>query len=335
MANDSLITDATVINDIDIQGGSADSLWEAGEGNGSIVQPAPKGEQVESPCVAKGVGAIAVGTDTSANSNYSHAEGMSSMTLDTGRYAGYMDGVAAHAEGNRTTAGGRASHAEGDNTVTNNIGEHAEGRYNVSHFVVAEWGNAGNTIHSVGIGTESPDLHFENSKNAFEIMQNGDAYLIGVGGYDGTNPADATRLQDAIGGSGDSGLIMIADDVIMTYDTTRVEFEAGILGSRILNEYKDNPYKYNLIVEVHGQKEDSGELFGYAANHFCYRRKQDGQFIAQCHDDLGEGISHDTTFECDADGNWRVLYSGFYYITEGQALPEEGSTVSIYLQKLR
>ncbi len=94
--------------------------------------------------------------------------------------------------------------------MANNIGEHAEGRYNVSHFAAAEWGNAGNTIHSVGIGSPSQTLEFENSKNAFEIMQNGDAYLYGVGGYDGTNPTDATRLQDAIGGGGGgSGLTEI------------------------------------------------------------------------------------------------------------------------------
>lgn len=35
-------------------------------------------------------------------------------------------------------------------------------------------------------------------KNAFEIMQNGDVYLINVGDYDGTNPDEAISIQDII-----------------------------------------------------------------------------------------------------------------------------------------
>ena len=44
------------------------------------------------------------------------------------------------------------------------------------------------TVHSIGIGTSA-----SARKNAFEVMRNGDAYLIGVDGYDGTN-AGATGV---------------------------------------------------------------------------------------------------------------------------------------------
>lgn len=304
--------------------------WKIGKGKGSIVQNTLESADLQVLCEANGVSAIATGCGTHANSNYSSAEGLISMTLDTGQYPGWMDGVAAHAEGNQTTAGGRASHAEGDGTTTNNIGEHAEGRYNISHFVTNEWGNPGNTIHSVGIGSPSQSLYFENSKNAFEIMQNGDAYLIGIGGYDGTNPTIATRLQDIIGGGSTGGLITIVKDLGLTY--TGTEFMTAIIGTPELAAYKAEPYKYNLIIEVHGRHEDSGELYGYTANHFCYMTNNDGTFAAMCHDTVNEGISHDTQFGYGENG-WFVTYSGFFDGTGGQALPEVGSKVSIYLQQ--
>lgn len=37
-------------------------------------------------------------------------------------------------------------------------------------------------------------------RNAHEIMWNGDHYVYGLGGYDGTNYADAQTLQEVISG---------------------------------------------------------------------------------------------------------------------------------------
>jgi len=76
------------------------------------------------------------------------------------------------------TSFGNHSHAEGCYTVTTNDDEHAEGRYNVSNT---------DTIHSIGIGTGLDDR-----KNAVEVTQNGDFYMIGVGSYQGTD----TKVQD-------------------------------------------------------------------------------------------------------------------------------------------
>ena len=73
-------------------------------------------------------------------------------------------------------ASGEFSHAEGKGTIATNEAEHAEGKYNKSNT---------NTIHSVGIGTSVNDR-----KNAEEIYSAGDKYVIGIGGYDGTNSTD-------------------------------------------------------------------------------------------------------------------------------------------------
>ena len=103
-----------------------------------------------------------------------------------------------HAEGSGTRAIGKQSHTQGYQTRAYNNVEHAEGRWNKSNKYSNTFGDAGNTIHSVGIGTAD-----NNRKNAFEIMQNGDAYLYGVGDYEGNNlKTDKTKpsktVQDAI-----------------------------------------------------------------------------------------------------------------------------------------
>ena len=101
----------------------------------------------------------------------------------TGAAAGGHDSVA---EGSNTLASGMGSHAEGANTVAQNLAEHASGYFNVSNKSSDTFGSSGNTSFSHGIGTG-----YSARKNAFEIMENGDAYLYGVGGYDGTNGGSA------------------------------------------------------------------------------------------------------------------------------------------------
>lgn len=105
-------------------------------------------------------------------------------------------GEGSHSEGEYTVAIGDFSHTEGVGTVTNNKGEHAEGQYNKSTKTNTTYGNAGNTQHSIGIGTSSA------RKNAVEVMQNGDMYVVGLGGYDGTNPTATTSssIQSIVSG---------------------------------------------------------------------------------------------------------------------------------------
>jgi hypothetical protein len=48
------------------------------------------------------------------------------------------------------------------------------------------------TLHSIGIGTSS------ENKNAHEVMNNGDTFIIGIGDYNGTNPYEAQTLQKVV-----------------------------------------------------------------------------------------------------------------------------------------
>lgn len=128
-----------------------------------------KGEQPRTTPVSNAAVAIIMGCTHGADA---HSEG----TRCTACYTN------AHAEGDTTIAKGAGTHAEGRYTNAYNNAEHAEGQYNISNKAAAAFGNAGNTAHSVGIGTAE-----DARKNAFEIMQNGDIYIYGKGGYDGTN----------------------------------------------------------------------------------------------------------------------------------------------------
>ena len=97
-------------------------------------------------------------------------------------------GSQAFATGWNTMAAGQYSVALGESTTANTKSALAVGSYNVSHNANSTYGNSGNTQMSVGIGTSANNRH-----NAIEIMQNGDIYAYGVGGYVGVN----TKAQDA------------------------------------------------------------------------------------------------------------------------------------------
>lgn len=142
----------------------------------------------------------------------SHAEG---YNIGGGIWA---KGLGSHAEGynddqdNETAnvANGNGSHVEGHCTMAENDGEHAEGHFNLSNKRTTGTDaqkKAGSTLHSVGIGTAN-----DNRKNAFEIMQNGDAYLYGLGGYNGVNPTSNKRLQDVVKFSSFCHVINTLDD---------------------------------------------------------------------------------------------------------------------------
>ena len=180
------VTDVTVGGTSVLSNGTAvipaipEDIWQSGTGTKSI-------KNAKIPGTASGDYSVCEGYNATASGGLSHAEG--SITT--------AGGAAAHAEGNYTNAGGDYSHAEGDNTKTLNASEHAQGSYNVSNKTNSGFGNAGNTIHSIGIGTSN-----YNRKNAVEVMQNGDAYLYGVGLYDGTNYSSASTLQSVINNAG-------------------------------------------------------------------------------------------------------------------------------------
>ena len=231
-------TSSTLVSDANAASESVESIWEENghnfslsRGQGSHVEgknclatgdwshaegvssSATKiGSHAEGSGVASGYYAHAEGNSTVASGGYSHAEGSSTRASNTDSHAEgsstmasglnshaeggstIASGINSHAEGYYTKPSGSNSHAEGDSTTAQNKSEHAEGQYNVSNKANSTFGDAGNTIHSVGIGTSS------QRKNAFEIMQNGDAYLYGVGGYSGTTIGTGiSTLQKCVG----------------------------------------------------------------------------------------------------------------------------------------
>lgn len=151
-----------------------------------------------------------------ANGNGSHVEGF--CQSENGSIVANSDG--AHAEGYATDGGsivasGQGAHAEGINTIAQNGAEHAEGKYNKSNKKTngtADQNAAGSTIHSVGCGDST------TRKNAFEIMQNGDVYVKGVGGYDGTNAgvSGVFSLEKLLGN------ILYSEDSYIVWDTDSV-----------------------------------------------------------------------------------------------------------------
>ena len=131
-----------------------------------------------------------------ANATRSHAEGIGSQAVNEASHAEGEHTIASgrysHTEGSNTVADGQASHAEGEHTVTNNNAEHAEGKYNISNSGETE---DKQTIHSIGIGGDN-----DHRANAVEVMVNGDVYIKGIGGYDGTNAEDTNTktVQETI-----------------------------------------------------------------------------------------------------------------------------------------
>ena len=81
---------------------------------------------------------------------------------------------------------GEAEHSavlKGGNNQATNTNEVALGNYNKSNS---------DTYFSVGIGTS------DTRKNAVEVKQNGDVYITGIGGYNGTNPNTSKSVQEVI-----------------------------------------------------------------------------------------------------------------------------------------
>ena len=184
----------------------SDILWEKGIGTNSAVQKGGNNTaygtsstvegKADNTAASQGITISTTQADiitawesnkfSLAHGDGTHVEGSNGLAFGTNSHVEGNGCIAgdnsAHAEGNATIAVGPSSHSEGIKTIAKNKGEHAEGFNNKSNKASDTFGNAGNTIHSIGIGGTG------NSANAIEVMQNGDVYIKGLGGYDGTNP---------------------------------------------------------------------------------------------------------------------------------------------------
>lgn len=102
--------------------------------------------------------------------------------------SGVASGQGSHSEGLGTNAVGDYSHTSGVFTNTTNEGEFACGNRNKSTPNV--------TLFSVGIGGQEQDKC--DHVNAFEVTKEGDLFIKGAGGYNGTNPNNSTSIQNLL-----------------------------------------------------------------------------------------------------------------------------------------
>ena len=163
---------------------------------------------------ANGLTSHSEGAGTQANGDMSHAEGKSTITTGKCSHAEGREaqaiGANSHAEGQLTMAIGNNSHASGYKTVANNNEEAAFGRFNKSNE---------NTRFSIGIGTSEADR-----KNAFEVKENGDIYIKGLGGYEGNNSESSSNLSKVITDLDEvmnQKISKLIDNAPETYDTLK------------------------------------------------------------------------------------------------------------------
>ena len=165
--------------------------------------------------IVSGNEAAAIGDDNTASGN---------NALATGHHT-IASGSSSHSEGNTTEAIGNYSHAEGQGTIAEGTASHAEGKWNR--------GNS-DSIHEVGIGTNNI-----NRKNAEEIKTDGKKYVIGIGGYDGTNAGEQNvqSVQEAFESIGQN----IEGEL-----NTKVNAALFINANKLLNNF--NPMTLDAIL---------------------------------------------------------------------------------------
>lgn len=103
--------------------------------------------------------------------------------------------------GENNVSSGEASSTLGTNLEATNTGEVAVGNYNQSNE---------DTVFSVGTGDDN------QGKNSLEVTSNGDVFVEGVGGYDGTNPDSAMSLAETL----NNGFLQDNDEVRINCGTS-------------------------------------------------------------------------------------------------------------------
>lgn len=148
-----------------------------------------------------GEGAVAVGSETKASGNNSHAEGISTTAsghdahaegnaTTASEWAAHAEGYntvasnqTAHAEGYETTASGYASHAEGFNTTASGTYSHAEGQGSVASGANSHAEGKGTTAsndfaHAEGLNTTASG-HDAHAEGSFTTASNNGAHAEG------------------------------------------------------------------------------------------------------------------------------------------------------------
>ena len=191
-------------------------LWVAGSGSNSFRSSSA------SPMSNLAADSIAIGTNAVAGRM--SGAGVGSVAIGYGATTGQgFDGDYAVAIGS-SLAGADYSYAMGNGLQVFGENAVALGSYNVSYSSSA--GNSEQIKFAIGNGTGT-----SSRSDAFEIKQNGDAYLVGVGGFNGTNAGQSgvETLQQAIANAGGGGTSYTAGQAIdITNGAISVDYGSGL-----------------------------------------------------------------------------------------------------------
>ena len=179
---------ATVINGMSTGGGSSETLWKKGTGQDSLVQKLT-GNNEANTSVASGTGAVAIGSQTTASVDYSHAEGLG--TVAKGNYShaeGFItkaSGESSHAEGYGAMATGYSSHAEGYGAMATGWSSHAEGRDTIalkdySHAEGYSTNASGEFSHAEG-GYTVTSNEYEHAQGQYNHSSTNQIFSVGAG----------------------------------------------------------------------------------------------------------------------------------------------------------
>ena len=193
-------------NVISATGGGGTSLWTSGSGTGSVMSPGASqangnyGVSAGDGTKANGLASVALGANTTASGTYSTAIGSGSSATNS------------------------YSVAIGHGVQVANQDETALGTFNL---YTNSGTNAQKTQFTIGNGTG-----VYAKSNLLEAKQNNDIYVVGVGGYDGTNAgaSGVETLQDAINNAGGGGSYLPLSGGILQEDpndgdTTNLEID--------------------------------------------------------------------------------------------------------------
>lgn len=133
-----------------------------------------------------------------------------------------------HAVGSNTRAIGVGSYTVGEGTEAKNACEFACGKFNKSSKAYGA-----HTRFSVGVGT------YQERKNAFEVTEEGEVYVKGLGGYDGTN----------VIGQNVKHLVTIINELAQTVATLRNNMEQNeIVTATAINNLRKEIENNELVV---------------------------------------------------------------------------------------
>lgn len=173
----------------------------------------PSGEKAAN---ASGVGATALGVDTTASSNYAFASGHSTTAKGLCSHAEGLRTEAtvacAHAEGADTHATGNRSHAEGDNTTASASFTHAEGCHTVASNSYA---------HAEGYYTIA-NGQYQHAQGKYNVKDTANQFAHIVGNGDNETSRSNAHTLDWDGNAWFAGEVRVGDDnkVLATQATT-------------------------------------------------------------------------------------------------------------------